>query len=100
MDDLKLMLNSAIAAYKSGKLVEAEQLCQQILTTEADSFFALHILAAVQSSLGKKDEALANYDRALAVQPDFSETLNNRGVILHGMKRFPEALASFERALI
>ena len=99
MADLRLMLNDAVSAYKAGKLVEAEQLCQQIITTESDCFFAFHILAAVQSSLGKKGEALANYDRALAVQPDFAETLNNRGAILHGLKRFDEALASFDRAL-
>src|SRR5258706_594854 len=100
MLDLKLTLNNALSAYKAGKLVEAEQLCQHIITTEVDCFFAFHILAAVQSSLGKKDEALANYDRALAVQPDFAETLNNRGMVLHGLKRFDEALASFDHALV
>jgi tetratricopeptide (TPR) repeat protein len=99
MADLTLMLNSAVSAYKAGRLVEAEQLCQQIITTEHDCFIAFHILAAVQSSLGKKFEALENYDRVLAIQPDFAETLNNRGTILHGLKRFDEALASFDRAL-
>ena len=99
MADLKFMLDSAISAYKTGRLVEAEQLCQQIIVTEHDFFLAHHILGAVQSSLGKKEEALASYDRALTMHPDFAETLNNRGVILHGLKRFDEALASYDRAL-
>jgi tetratricopeptide (TPR) repeat protein len=29
--------------------------------------------------LGRFEEAVASYDRALAIQPDFAEALNNRG---------------------
>ena len=56
-------------------------------------------MAVVQSRLGKKDEALASYDRALKVRPDFAEALYNRGVTLQELKRFEEALASYDRAL-
>ena len=66
---------------------------------QADLFDALHLLAAVQSRLGKKDTALASYDRALKVQPDSAEALFNRGDTLHELKRFEEALASYDRAL-
>ena len=45
------------------------------------------------------DEALASYDRALAVQPNYAEALSNRGWTLHELKRFEEALASYDRAL-
>jgi predicted O-linked N-acetylglucosamine transferase (SPINDLY family) len=89
----------AILAYNAGKLVEAEQLCQQIINTKRGLFEALHLLAVVQSRLGKKDTALASYDRALKVRPDSAEALFNRGWTLHELKRFDEALASYERAL-
>jgi tetratricopeptide (TPR) repeat protein len=45
------------------------------------------------------DEALASYDHALALKPDYFDALNNRGVTLHELRRFPEALASYDRAL-
>ena len=92
-------LSRAISAYNAGKLVEAEQLCQQIINAKGDLFDALHLLAVVQSRLGKRDTALASYDRALTVRPDFADALSNRGNTLHALKRFEEALASYDCAL-
>jgi predicted O-linked N-acetylglucosamine transferase (SPINDLY family) len=96
---LSQALGHAFSAYHAGKLVDAEQLCQQIVNAKPDLFDALHLLAVVQSSLGKKDAALSSYDRALAVRPDFAEALFNRGVALQELQRFEEALASYDRAL-
>jgi protein O-GlcNAc transferase len=92
-------LSRAISAYRAGNLVEAEQICQEILNVKPDLFDALHLLAAVQSRLGKKDPALASYDHALTVRPDSAEALFNRGNTLHDLKRFEAALASYDRAL-
>ena len=96
---LSQVLSRAFSAYKAGKLVETEQLCQQIINAKPDLFHALHLFAVVQSNLGKKEMALASYDRALTVRPDFADALFNRGVCLHELKRFEEALASYDRAL-
>jgi tetratricopeptide (TPR) repeat protein len=96
---LSQALSSAFSAYNMGKLVEAEQLCQQIINAKPDLFDALHLLGVVQSRLGKKDTALTSYDRALALRPDYAEALSNRGVTLHELNRFQEALASYDRAL-
>lgn len=89
----------AIEAFQAGKLAEAEQLCQIIVTARDDVFEVLHLLAIVQSRLGRKSDALASFDRALAVQPDNHEVLNNRGVTLRELGRIEEALASYERAI-
>jgi Tfp pilus assembly protein PilF len=97
--DLSQVFSRAISAYSAGRLVEAEQLCQQIINAKRDLFDALHLLAVVQLRLGKNDTALASYDRALKVRPDYAEALCNRGVTLHELKRFEEALASYDRAL-
>ena len=50
-------------------------------------------------ALKRFEEALASYDRALAVRPDYAEAFSNRGNTLQELKRFEEALASFDRAL-
>jgi tetratricopeptide (TPR) repeat protein len=96
---LSQALSRAISAYKAGKLVEAEQICQQIITAKRDGFEALHLLAVVQTKLGKKDAALATYDRAITLRPDTAEALYNRGNTLRDLKRLEEALASYDRAL-
>ena len=49
--------------------------------------------------LKRFEEALASYDRALALKPDYAEALNNRGIALQELKRLEEALASYDRAL-
>jgi tetratricopeptide (TPR) repeat protein len=49
--------------------------------------------------LKRFDEALADYDRALALQPDNADAHTNLGVTLHTLKRFDEALQCYERAL-
>ena len=49
-------------------------------------------------ALKRFDEALASFDRALALRPDSAAALANRGVTLHALARFEEALASFDAA--
>ncbi|HQY07553.1 MAG TPA: tetratricopeptide repeat protein [Burkholderiaceae bacterium] len=50
--------------------------------------------------LGRREEALASYDRALALQPDYSEVLINSGVLLRDLHRHGLALERFNRVLI
>ncbi len=44
-------------------------------------------------------EALANYDKAIALKPDFAQAHNNRGTALQDLNRPAEALASYEKAI-
>ena len=50
-------------------------------------------------NLGRFDEALASYDRALAIIPGYADALYNRGVTLQELGRFDEAVDSYDRAL-
>ena len=97
--DLTQALNQALAAYRAGQLAQAEQICQQIVSIERKFFDAHYVLAVVQAGLGKNDQALTNYDHALALQPHHAEALSNRGNSLKALKRFDEALNSYDRAL-
>jgi len=45
------------------------------------------------------DRALAAYDRAIAMQPDFAVTHSGRGSVLQAAGRFEDALAAFDRAI-
>ncbi len=50
-------------------------------------------------SLSAMIDAIASYDRALALKPDYVDALNNRANALDQLGRLPEALASAEAAL-
>jgi predicted O-linked N-acetylglucosamine transferase (SPINDLY family) len=49
--------------------------------------------------LKRYDEALAAFDRALALKPDLAEAWLGRGNVFVWLKRYEEALAAFDRAL-
>ena len=45
------------------------------------------------------EEALANYDRAIALKSDYAEAHNNRGIIQQERRQLHEALTSYDRAI-
>ncbi|WP_213740655.1 tetratricopeptide repeat-containing sulfotransferase family protein [Bradyrhizobium sp. dw_411] len=52
------------------------------------------------TSMNRPEEALANFDAALSLNPDFVEAHNNRAVVLAAIKRPEAALLSYDRALV
>jgi tetratricopeptide (TPR) repeat protein len=50
--------------------------------------------------LKRPEEALASYNRAVYLKPDYAEAFNNRGIALMELKRPADALASFEGAIV
>ncbi|MFT3757941.1 sulfotransferase [Thauera sp.] len=59
----------------------------------------LHDLGIARYREERLDEALALYDRALALRPDFPAALNSRGFVLQDMDRMDEAARDFARAV-
>ena len=45
------------------------------------------------------DEALADYDRAIALKPDYADAFNNRGAALAEQGQYEQALSSYEKAI-
>jgi tetratricopeptide (TPR) repeat protein len=68
---------------------------------EADgSVAAYHSnLGNALKDLGRLDDAIACYDTALRIRPDFTEALYNRGGALKDLGRLDDALASYDAAL-
>ncbi|MDB9543157.1 tetratricopeptide repeat protein [Microcystis aeruginosa CS-1036] len=51
-------------------------------------------------AMGKEyEQAIASYDRALEIKPDYHEAWFIRGIALGNLGRFEEAIASYDRAL-
>lgn len=76
----------AIAAY--GRSVAIKDDCK-----------AFNNRGALFEKLHKLDEALADYERAIALDPEFPEAWNNKGVLLAACRRIDEAFACYDRAL-
>src|SRR5215467_8475346 len=54
--------------------------------------------AALQG-LTQLEAAVASYDRAIALKPDFAEAYSNRGNALRDLRQLEAALASYDRAI-
>ncbi len=50
-------------------------------------------------SLGKLDEAIRCYDRAISINPNYAKAIYNKGTALLNLQRHDEAIALFERAI-
>ena len=59
-----------------------------------------HFVSAMcLTALGRGDEAITAYRRALQFRPQFFEALANLGNVLENARRFPEAAEAYRRAL-
>jgi protein O-GlcNAc transferase len=92
-------VKQATALLQAGVLDRAVALCKGFIRHKPHDFDLLHLLAIVQAQLGRAEDALANYNRALAVKPDSAEAFYNRGITLRNLNRLDESLTSYDRAL-
>jgi tetratricopeptide (TPR) repeat protein len=75
-----------------GLIDEDEQTPEQ----KAELFFEQALLYRFAEEYAK---AIASYDKALEIKPDYHEAWNNRGYALDNLGRLEEAIASYDKAL-
>ena len=51
------------------------------------------------NELKRYDEAIAHYDKALTLKPDYAEGWSNKGNVLNELKRYDEAIAYYDKAI-
>jgi predicted O-linked N-acetylglucosamine transferase (SPINDLY family) len=95
----KTLSEQAIALHRSGQLADAERLYLQLLAEEPRDFNVRQLLGVVRAQTGRLDQALADMEAALAIEPDDAETLLNHANVLKSLNRLDAALAGFDRAL-
>ena len=98
-DVLARLLAEATALHQGGRLDDAERVYQYILTLAPRHFDALLRLGIISMQRGLHTEALPRLDRALAVDPNSTRALFNRGTTLLALKRYQLAHDSFSAVL-
>src|SRR5579885_1700152 len=89
----------ALGRYQSGALQHSEQLCRQILQSDATHAGAWHLLGVLAVQQSRPSYALDYIGKALALQPDASAFYLNHGVALQALGRMQEAASSFSQAV-
>ncbi len=91
--------DALFALYRSGDMLKTETACRQLLGTYPNSLLVMNLLGAALKGEGRHKEALAQFDSAIASNPDYADAYSNRGVTLQEMGRLEEAIASFDKAI-
>ncbi len=96
---LRDLYAQAAALHQQGRLAEAEPLYRQVLAAAPADFASQHMLGVLKAQQGRLDEARTMIEGAVKANPRHAGALVNYGNVLNLMRRFAEALDSYDRAL-
>ena len=85
--------------YKQGRHQEALDQTLELLVEFPTSVTLYNILGAANHGLGKLDEAIEAYNKALSIKPDYAEAYNNMGVSIQDQGKLEEVINSFKKAI-
>ena len=88
----------ALQFLQAGRLLEAEQLCLEVLNAEPANFRAQNFLGIIRFQQGRYAEALASIGASLKLNSS-ADALSNYGNVLQALGRLEEALESYDKAL-
>jgi len=102
-EELELRIRDAALALANGKPAEAVERYTLLLNGETLSddrrATLLNDRAVAFVRLGKTQEALEDYNQAIALFPEYAAVYNNRGNLLMALGLYDEALKDFDRAI-
>ena len=90
---------AGLAHHQAGRLAQAETHYRDTLALQSDHADALHLLGVIASQIGRHDVAVDLIGRAIAHDQTSSLYYSNHGLALAGLRRFEEAIKSYDRAL-
>jgi len=92
-------ISSAISAMRENRVTDAEEICQQWLSSNPGCTNHLRLLGHSLMKQERLDEAEEKIRFALSLEPDFPQLEEDLGSVLALQKRFDEAIPHFERSI-
>ncbi len=92
-------LATAISLHRSGHLVKARRIYQDLLAANPDHVDALHFLGVLYHQTGQTDRAIASIERALALAPHYADAHNNLGNVLKESNQLEAAFTAYRRVV-
>jgi tetratricopeptide (TPR) repeat protein len=102
--EAQTLLDSGQAAYEQGQYNEALQAFNKVISLAANqpktAATANLRIGNVYMSQRQYDRALAAYERAVALNPDYAEAFNHLGEALGQVRQYNRALEAFSKAVV
>lgn len=93
------LLQSAWNLYRQGFIVDAENLCRELLNDNGKLADAWHLLASIALQQGQTVEAVDYSQRAIRLHHKNPEYFSNLGLAYHEQGRLDEAIAQYRQAI-
>ncbi len=85
-------------AFEENDLVRAEKLLREAIGSGANYADIQYILGLIYHRWGKYNQAVERFERALAINPEYTEALLSLSITHNDMGRYEEARAAYQRA--
>ena len=92
-------LAKAVQLHASGQLELAERIYRQILASEPNHAEALHLLGVIAHQTGNSEASIDYITRSIQQNPTLPAAHGNLAIAYHDLHRYPEAIASYRKAL-
>ena len=92
-------LQALIKLCEQGYFEKALNDSSQLLKEFSGSVNLYNILGSANQSLGKLEEAIEAYTKAVSLKPDFAEAHNNLGISYRNLGKLEEAIEAYNKAL-
>ena len=81
MENLKIKINEAVDAFKSGRFLEAEDLTKKLISSNPKVAFLYNLMGIILYEQKEVEKALEFYKKGITIDPDFAEIYNNLGLL-------------------
>lgn len=98
-DDFMSLHHLGVIAYHKGTPSEGLHFIKKATEVNKESAESWNIYGIMLAVLGKNEEALLKWDKALALTPEYPEALSNKGNALWEMGRYKEAQDCCQKAV-
>jgi protein O-GlcNAc transferase len=102
-DYAEAQFNLGAVLHQTHDLVAAEAAYRRVIALDARQYPRIAVvynnLGTVMKDRGRHDEALAYFDKAIALKADYAEAFYNRGTVLQELDRWEDALGAYAEAI-
>ena len=92
-------IHSVISLFNNNQAQEALDEVKTLINGYPNSALLYNIRGSCIKAIGQLDEAVKDYEKALALKPDYAEVLYNLGITLRELGQIDAAINSYKQAL-
>ena len=98
-NDPNLLLQHATFLHQTGNIIKAIEIYRLLKKQHPQNLHVLYLLGTAELQRGNFVESIDLLVKLIKINPTIPEAHNNLGIALKELKRFDEALQSFDRAI-